>query len=391
MTDFVYHSPTKVVFGRDAENRTGELVREQGGHRVLLHYGGGSVQRTGLLDRIRRSLEAAGVSWTELGGVVPNPRLSLIRRGIEQGRAEGVDFLLAVGGGSVIDSSKAIAYGMANAGDVWDFFLRRRKAEACLPLGAVVTMAAAGSELSASCVITNEEGRLKLGYTSDLARPRFAVMNPALTVTVPPYQTACGCVDVLMHTMERWFYHSGGMELTAGFAEGLLRTVMRHALILRDHPDNYASRAEVLWASALSHNGLTGCGTDGGDWACHKLEHELSGLFDVAHGAGLSAIWGSWARFVYPCNLERFVSFATRVMSVPRGDDEETALRGIAAMEDFFRSIHMPTTLTELGVRPTDAEIRLMAEKCYAGFGGPVGKIKPLNIDDLESIYRSAR
>lgn len=391
MNDFCYYSPTKVVFGRNAEEKTGALVREQGCHRVLLHYGSGSAKRSGLLARLERSLDAAGVAWVELGGVVPNPRLSLIRKGIQLGRAEDVDFILAVGGGSVIDSSKAIAYALANEGDVWDFFLRKRKAKACLPLGAVVTMAAAGSELSSSCVITNEEGPLKLGYTSDLARPRFAVMNPALTMTLPPYQTACGAVDVLMHTMERYFYHSGGMELTESFAEGLLRTVMRHALILRDQPDAYDSRAELLWASALSHNGLTGCGTDGGDWACHKIEHELSACYDVAHGAGLAAIWASWARFVYPFGLERFVGFATRVMGVPYTGEEETALRGIEAMEDFFRSLHMPTSLHELGLHPVDEEIRIMAEKCVTNFGGPVGKIRPLSAGDIATIYRNAR
>ena len=392
MNDFIYYSPAKVVFGHGAEDQVGSLVKDQGCRHVLLHYGNGSVKRTGLLDRIKRSLENAGVRWTELGGVVPNPRLSLIRKGIELGKAEHVDIILAVGGGSVIDSAKAIAYGMANEGDVWDFFMKRRKASACMPLGAVVTMAAAGSELSSSCVITNEEGQLKLGYTSDLARPCFAVMNPELTMTVPAYQTACGCVDVLMHTMERYFYHSGGMDLTTSFAEGLLRTVMKHALILRDHPDNYDSRAEMLWASGLSHNGITGCGTDGGDWACHKMEHEISGLFDVAHGAGLAAIWGSWARFVYPYGLDRFVSFATRIMDVPSGSDaEETALKGIEAMENFYRSIHMPTSLTELGLCPTDEQLRTMAEKCFAGFGGPVGKIKPLSVDDMVEIYHRAR
>ncbi len=391
MNDFCYYSPTKVVFGRNAEEQTGALVREQNCRRVLLHYGIGSAKRSGLLDRIKRSLDAAGASWTELGGVKPNPRLSLVRKGIQLGRAEGVDFILAVGGGSVIDSSKAIAYGLANEGDVWDFFLRRRKATACLPLGAVVTVAAAGSELSSSCVVTNEENQLKLGYTTNLARPRFAVMNPELTMTLPPYQTACGAVDVLMHTMERSFYHSGGMELTQSLAEGLLRTVMRHALILREAPDSYESRAELLWAGALSHNGLTGCGTDGGDWACHKMAHELGARYDVNHGASLSALWASWARFVYPFGLERFVNFATRVMGVPRARDEETALLGIAAMEAFFRKLHMPVSLHELGLRPTDEEIRIMAENCVANFGGPVGKLHPLNADDLATIYQKAR
>ena len=292
MKNFVFNTPTRVVFGRGVETETGRLVRECGGRRALLHYGGGSAERSGLLSLIRDSLRKKGVDFVELGGVVPNPRLSKIHEGIELGRKEGVDFVLAVGGGSVIDSAKAIGYGLANEGEVWDFFDKKRKATACAPVGAVLTIAAAGSEMSASCVITREEGWIKRGYSSELSRPKFAVMNPELTLTLPAWQTASGCVDILMHTMERYFYHEGGMELTDGIAEALLRTVMKNALLLRDDPSCYEARAEVMWAGALSHNGLTGCGTDGGDWASHKIEHELGGMFDVAHGAGFATIWG---------------------------------------------------------------------------------------------------
>lgn len=391
MHDFVYNTPTRVVFGRDAELKAGSLVREFGGHCVLLHYGGGSAERSGLLDRIRCSLEEAGLRFVELGGVVPNPRLSLIHEGIVLGRRKGVDFILAAGGGSVIDSAKAIGYGLANEGEVWDFFEKKRKASGCIPVGAVLTISAAGSEMSSSCVITKEEGWLKRGYTSEYARPRFAVMNPALTLTLPEWQTACGCVDILMHTMERYFHRSGGMELTDGMAEVLLRTVMKNALILRDEPLNYDARAEIMWAGSLSHNGLMGCGTDGGDWACHKMEHELSGLFDVSHGAGLAAIWGSWARYVYRSDAERFARFAHRVMGVSgAGTHEEMAEKGIAAMENFFRAIHMPVSLTELGVTPSEAQIRDMAEKCCLAVGGKAGVIRPLAADDIVEIYRKA-
>ena len=391
MHDFVYNTPTRVVFGRDAELKAGSLVREFGGHCVLLHYGGGSAERSGLLDRIRCSLEEAGLRFVELGGVVPNPRLSLIHEGIALGRREGVDFILAAGGGSVIDSAKAIGYGLANEGEVWDFFEKKRKASGCIPVGTVLTISAAGSEMSSSCVITKEEGWLKRGYTSEYARPRFAVLNPALTLTLPEWQTACGCVDILMHTMERYFHRSGGMELTDGMAEVLLRTVMKNALILRDEPLNYDARAEIMWAGSLSHNGLMGCGTDGGDWACHKMEHELSGLFDVSHGAGLAAIWSSWARYVYRSDAERFARFAHRVMGVSgAGTHEEMAEKGIAAMENFFRAIRMPVSLTELGVHPVEDQMREMAEKCCLAVGGKAGVIRPLSADDIAEIYRKA-
>jgi len=392
MNDFIYNTPTKVVFGRKAEEKLGALMREQGCRKVLVHYGQGSVVRSGLLDRVREVLKVEAIEWVELGGVVPNPRLSLVNEGIELGRREGVDFILAVGGGSVIDSAKAIGYGLSCGGDVWELFERKRKVTGCTPLGVILTIAATGSEMSASCVITAEDGWRKLGCSSETARPRFAIMNPELTMTLPDYQTACGCIDILMHTMERWFYASGGMELTDRIAASLMRTVMKHALILRDDPQNYESRAEILWAGALSHNGLTGCGSDGGDWAPHKIEHELSGLFDVAHGAGLAAIWGSWARYVSSREPSRFVSFAQHVMQVNgAGTDAEMALKGIEAFEDFCRAIHMPVNMRELGVHPVEEQIAEMAQKCVKGMGGPVGKVVKLQAADIEEIFRMAR
>ena len=392
MNDFNYYAPTKVVFGKGAEQKVGNLIKEQNCKKVLIHYGSGSARRSGLLDRIEAIFDKEGITYVELGGVVPNPRLSLVYEGIALCKKENVDFILAVGGGSVIDSAKAIGYGVANEGDVWDFFDFKRKPTACLPIGAALTIAAAGSEMSGSCVITKEDGGMKRGCTTDYSRLKFAVLDPELTMTLPLYQTACGCTDILMHTMERYFNHGENMELTDEISEALMRTVIRNAKILVKEPENYDARAEVMWAGSLSHNGLTGCGTDGGDWATHKLEHELGGMFDVAHGAGLAAIWGSWARYVCGERIERFVQFAEHVMGVePQETEQKTAEAGIAAMEDFYREIKMPTSLAELGIAPTDEQIRELAEKCNAAVRGNLGKVKHLNVEDMIAIYTAAR
>ena len=391
MFNFSYYTPTQVVFGRDAEAHTGALVKAQGCKKVLIHYGGGSVVRSGLLGRIKASLDKEGVTYIELGGVVPNPRLSLVYQGIELCKKEGVDFILAVGGGSVIDSSKAIAYGLAEDADVWELYDRARQAKACLPVGVVLTIAAAGSEMSDSSVITKDEGGIKRGYSSDLCRPRFAIMNPELTATLPPYQTASGCADIMMHTMERYFTPNGTMDLTDSLAEGLMRTVMDNAVILRDDPANYEARAEIMWAGSLSHNGLTGCGSDGGDWATHGLEHEMGGMFDVTHGAGLAAVWGSWARYVYRDCLDRFVKFAVNVMGVENtGAPEDVALKGIEAMEDFYRSIQMPTCFSELGIAPNQEQLSTMAHMFHIACGGKKGTAKVLQEADFLNIYEMA-
>ncbi|MFR3530370.1 MAG: iron-containing alcohol dehydrogenase [Lachnospiraceae bacterium] len=392
MENFQYYTPTKIIFGRGAEEQTGQLAAEQGCKKVLVHYGGGSVVRSGLLERIYRSLDAAGISYVSLGGVVPNPRLSLVYEGIRLARKEQVDFILAVGGGSVIDSAKAIGYGVANEGDVWDFYEKRRTAKACLPIGVVLTIAAAGSEMSDSSVITKEEGWLKRGYSSNYARARFAVMNPELTMTLPKYQTASGCVDIMMHTMERYFNRSENMEMTDGISEHLLRTVMKNAKILMNEPDNYQARAEVMWAGSLSHNGLTGCGTGGGDWASHQLEHELGGMFDVAHGAGLAAVWGSWARYVMDAAPERFAKFAVNVMGVePEAEKIKTAQKGIEAMEDFYRALNMPVCIGDMGIELTEEQMRELAEKCSHFGKRTIGCIKKLDQEDMYQIYKEAR
>lgn len=391
MVNFEYYTPTKVVFGKDSEKKAGELVKEYGAKKVLIHYGGSSARKSGLLDRICASLDEAGVSYVTLGGVVPNPRLSLVHEGMELCRKEGVDFLLAVGGGSVIDSAKAIGYGLYNDCDPWLFYDRKAAAKGCLPVAAVLTIAAAGSEMSNSSVITNEDGWLKRGYSSDYSRCKFAIMNPELTYTLPPYQTACGCTDILMHTMERYFSHEPHTELTDGIAEALMRTVMHNAAILKKDPSNYDARAEIMWAGSLSHNGLTGCGTTG-DWATHQLEHELGGMFDVAHGAGLAAVWGSWARYVYEEDVDKFVQFAVHVIGIDRtlGSPKDVALIGIRSMEDFFRSIGMPTTITALGIQPTEEQIKELAQKCVFFGKRTIGGFKVLDGEDVEKIYRMA-
>lgn len=391
-SNFEYYTPTKVIFGKKTEEQTGTLVKAENCKKVLIHYGGKSAVRSGLIDRIKASLEQVHVSYVTLGGVVPNPHLSLVYEGIELCKKENVDFILAVGGGSVIDSAKAIGYGVANEGDVWDFFERKREAGACLPIGVVLTIAAAGSEMSNGCVITNEKEGLKRAYDTDLCRPRFAVMNPQLTMTLPAYQTASGVVDILMHTMERYFNQSDNMEITDSISEALMKTVMKYARVLTDNPSDYKARAEIMWAGSLAHNGLTGCGTDGGDWASHNMEHELGGMFDVAHGAGLAAIWGSWARYVSHAAMQRFVKFAVNVQGVTPGDsDEETVERGITSMEDFYRSIDMPTSLRELGVEPTEQQISRMAASCEQATGGANGCVVPLKKEDMIQIYQMAK
>ena len=389
---FEYFSPTRVIFGKETEKQTGKLIREYGGSRVLVLYGGKSAVRSGLLDLVKESLKEEELYFQELGGIVPNPHLDKVYEGIEIGKNEGIDFLLAVGGGSVIDTAKAIAYGLGEPEkDVWELYEHTRKARKCLPVASVLTIAAAGSETSRSSVITNEKTLEKRAYDDNLARPKFAIMNPEFTKTLPDYQTESGCTEIMMQTMERYFTNGGNMEITDALAEGLLRTVMENAKILHTEPDNYDARAEIMWAGSLAHNDLTGCGNDGGDFMSHKLEHELGGMFDVTHGAGLAAIWPSWARYVYKYCLPRFVKYAKNVMGVTAGgSDEETALLGIKAMEEFYHSIGMPVNLKELGIHPTEEQIREMAEGCLKASGSATGSAKKLDLQDMIRIYQMA-
>ena len=392
-SNFEFYSPTRVIFGKGTEQRVGALVREYGGTRVLVVYGGKSAIRSGVLDRAEKSLAEAGLSSWTLGGVVPNPHLDKVYEGIRIGRENGIDFLLAVGGGSVIDSAKAIGYGITNPGDVWDYYSGKAP-QACAPIGAVLTIAAAGSEMSNASVITNEDGWLKRGLQSPYAYCKFAILNPELTCTLPPYQTASGCTDIIVHTLERYFTKPGvtSLALTDGMAEALLRNVMRNARLALQKPADYDVRAEIMWAGTLSHNDITGDRSQG-DWASHQLEHELGGMFDIAHGAGLAAIWGSWARYVLKQNPCRFAQLAVNVLNVPYsfGNDEKTALEGIAAMEDFFRSIGMPTSISDMEIELTDTQIKELAHKCSFMGRRTIGGFVTLNAADMENIYRMAR
>ena len=402
MKDFNFYAPTRVVFGRESEEQLPKLIQQYGGGRVLVHYGGGSAKRSGLLDKVYKMLKEAGISYVELGGVVPNPLLSKVREGIDLCRREHVNFILAVGGGSVIDSSKAIGYGVGYPGDVWDFWNGKAVPQECLPIGVILTIPAAGSEMSSSCVITKDEGMIKRGINSDICRCKFAIMNPERTYTLPAYQTAAGATDIMMHTMERYFSKYEDALLTDALAEALLRQVIASTPVVLEDPENYEHRAAIMWASSLSHNDLMECGTEK-DFASHRLEHELSGLFGVTHGAGLAAIWGSWARYVMDKHISRFVKFAVNVMgvAVPVADTEQLAadpeaqkaiaLRGVEAIERFFKSIGMPISIPELIGRPaTDEEIAEMVRKCSRDGKITVGAMEVLAEKDMELIYKMA-
>ena len=394
MKDFNYYAPTEVVFGEGSEEQVAALVKKYGGTKVLVHYGGKSAERSGLLDKICGLLREGGVAYVKLGGVVPNPRLSLAKKGIELCRQEGVDFILAVGGGSVIDSSKCIAYGVCMEDDVWDLYLGKVEApKTMLPVACVLTIPAAGSEMSEASVITNENGDVKLGYSNNMSRPRFAIMNPRRTMTLPPYQTAAGVTDMMMHTMERYFTKDDDMDLTTDIAEAMLRSMKNAVFAVLKNPEDYRYRAQIMWGGSLMHNGLTGCGVQD-DWATHQLEHELSGMFDVTHGAGLAAIWPSWARYVMHENLRRFVRFAVNVMDVPDDftDPIGTAEKGIEAMERFYHAIGMPINIKELiGRDITDEEIKEMTRKCSRDYTVTCGQLKVLKAEDMEAIYQMAR
>lgn len=390
--NFNYYSPTEIVFGKDTLKEVGRCIKKYSGTKVLVVYGSKRVKEKGLLDEICAILNQENIQYQCLGGVVPNPLLSKVREGICLGEKMQADFLLAVGGGSVIDTAKAIAMGLAEKGqDIWDLYENKREAKACLPVGSILTIAAAGSESSSASVLTNDETKEKRGYESDLCRPKFAIMNPEWMYSLPDYQTQSGCVDIMMHTMERYFTSGGNMALTDALAEGIMRTVMKNSIILRNDPLNYDARAEIMWAGSLSHNNLTSCGNAGSDFSSHMLEHELGGMYNVTHGAGLAAIWPSWARYVYKEITPRFVQFAVNVMGIaPNGSDEEIALKGIEAMEQFYHSIGMPTTLSELGLHPSEEECRLLAKKCARACGGSHGSAKVLHEDDMYCIYQNA-
>ena len=393
MKDFNFYAPTEIVFGRQSEEQVAQLIRKYNGNKVLLHFGGQSAKKSGLLDKMMSLLDAEGIAFVCLGGVVPNPRLSLVKEGIRLCREQGVDFILAVGGGSVIDSAKAIGYGVGYEGEPWDFWAGKAVPKSCLPIGAVLTIPAAGSEMSNSCVITNDDNNDKRGFNNNLCRCKFCIMNPVRTFTLPPYQTAAGATDIMMHTMERYFTMYDDMTLTDAIAEALLRTVKDSAIEVMNNPEDYRNRAQIMWAGSLSHNDLMECGT-AKDFATHKLEHELSAMFDVTHGAGLAALWGSWARFVMPGHESRFARFAVNVMGVENDftDRKRTAEKGIEAVERFFKLLGMPTSIYELlGREITDEEIEEMARRASHDGQITLGNICVLQKEDMVSIYRMAR
>ena len=392
MTSSLY-TPTRVTLGRGAEDALGEELRKDGAKKVLIHYGSDRIIDSGLMKRATDQLDREGIGYVLLGGVKPNPRLSLVREGIELGRKESIDYIVAIGGGSAIDSAKAIAYGLYNDGDVWDFYTGDRVPEGALPVGVILTLAATGSEMSNSSVISNEDGGLKRGCNTDYGRPKFALLDPELTFSVPPYQTSCGTADMMMHTIERFFHSGASLDLTDDLSIALIRNITVNGEKALQNPNCYEARKNLMWASSLAHNGLTQMGNEQrGDWACHQMEHELSGMFDVAHGAGLTAIWGTWARYVYLDDPERFAKLGAGVFGIKRtGSPENDAAASIKAFEDYFRKIHMPVSLRELGINPSDKQLDELADKAIFFGKRTLGAFKVLQRDDIREIYRLAR
>ncbi len=390
MLDFQYYSPTRVVFGRNAVKELGNLLKAQDRKKVLLHYGGGSVKKNGVFDAVVEQLKAAEIDYVELGGVEPNPKIDLIREGVKLCKTQGVDFILAVGGGSVIDSAKAIALGARIDFDVWRLYETKERIEGALPVGSVLTIAAAGSELSDGTVVTNPEGGLKRDYGADYLRPVFAIMNPEYTFTVSKYQTACGTVDILMHTFERYFTHTPDVDLTDELAEGLCRAVIRAGTKAVKNGSDYEARATLMWAGSISHNDLTGLGRRG-DWATHQMEHELSGQYDrVSHGAGLAAIFPAWCRYVWREEPARFVRFAQKIWGVNTEGmtQEEAVFAGIECCENYFRALGMPVRLSEMEI--DDTHLHDMAVKGTYFGKRTLGSFKVLGEADIEAIYRIA-
>lgn len=386
-----YYSPTRVVFGKGAKNEVGKELEKEGAKKVLVHFGGSSAEKSGLLSLVRESLKEKKIDFVELGGVKPNPRLSLVRKGIEIGKKEGVDFILAVGGGSVIDSTKAIGYGIKECGDVWDFYEGRKEAQSSVPIGVILTLSATGSELSNSSVITNEEGFLKRGYNNDISRPRFAILDPELTYTVSRYQTEVGSIDIMMHTIERFFHSGDGLDFTDELAATLIRDTIEKGLIAIENPDNYQARASLMWASSLSHNGLMALGNDQrGDWACHQLEHELSGMFDIAHGAGLAILFPAWCQYVYKDDPERFAKLGLLVFGI-KESGEDGALLTIEKFKQCLRKFEMPLSLKEAGIDLSDEMLEELLDKATFYGKRTLGAFKTLEREDMKAIYLLAK
>ena len=392
MQAFTYYVPTEIVFGPGAEDQTADLIKKHSGTRTLIVYGEGSVVRTGLLDRITGQLKLSGIEYLKHGGATPNPHLSFAKEGVKAALEFGADFILAVGGGSAIDAAKAIAHGTKNPDiDIWKFWTREEPLTKSLPVGVVLTISAAGSETSNSAVLTNTEIGKKRGLGTDFNRPRFAIMNPELTYTLPKYHIACGIADILMHTLERYFTLVDSNEMTDEIAEALMRVVIKNGVTLLENPSDYQAASEVMWCGSMSHTGLTGLGRPM-DFSAHQLGHELSGRFDVAHGASLTTMWGSWARYCLSVNPKRFARYAKKVWAVEDSlPTDEAANEGIARSEAYFKSIGMPTCFTELGIGvQKDSVIDELAESCVFHGQRKVGTFKPLDKNDVFKIYQAA-
>ncbi len=386
MQNFIFKSPTEFIFGKEAENQTGSYLKKYGAKKVLVLYGGKSAKASGLLDRVTKSISEAGIEYTEMGGVQPNPVLSKVREGIELCRKEQIDFLLAVGGGSVIDTMKAIGIGIDYEGDVWDYFCGKASNPHPYPGAVVLTIPAAGSEGSKSMVITNENGLLKRGFDCEESRSKFSILNPEITYTLPAYQTACGAVDMMSHIMERYFTNTPSVELTDRMSEAVLKTIIHAAPAAIANPSDYNARADLMWASTLAHCDLLSCGKTG-DWASHDLEHELSALYGIAHGAGLAVVTPAWMKYVFKHDIPRFCQFASRVFDVEMNyfNPEETALTGIYKLEEFFKKLAMPTRLADLGI--TDNQFQLMAAKTTGQGTHTIGNFAKLSENDCCQIY----
>lgn len=386
MIDFVYENPAKIIFGRSALSHLGEEVRRYS-DKVLLVYGGGSIKKSGLYDRVRGILAEQGARVWELGGIVPNPLLSRVYEGIALCREHSIGLVLAVGGGSAIDTGKAVANGACYDGDEWDFHAGKAIPKACLPLGTVVTIPAAGSEMSYSCVITKEEGMLKCGYNSVTNVPKFSILNPEWAFTLPPYQRACGATDILAHLMERYFTRVDHVSLTDALLEGSMRTVLQNAPIVMEKPEDYDAWAELMWTGAIAHNTLLQTGRVG-DWASHRLGRDLSALYGMAHGASLAIVFPAWMKHVLPLGAEKLKQFSVAVLDVPRsvGDDRAVALEGIRRLEAFFRALGMPTRLGEAGI--DNRRLKEMADRATSD--GPVGAYVPIHGSDAFKIYKLA-
>jgi alcohol dehydrogenase len=387
MIDFVFQNSTKLIFGKDQEQLVGQEAVVYG-KKLLLHYGGGSIKTNGLYDRILQSLLEQGIEIIELGGVKPNPRVSLVREGVALCKEHNIDLILAVGGGSVIDSAKAIAAGAKYDGDVWDFFEGKSTVQDCLPIGVVLTIPAAGSESSSGTVITNEDGWYKRSTGHSTMRPKFSILNPVLTYTLPSYQTACGITDMMAHILERYFTNEKNVELTDRLCEGALRAIINNAHTVIEDPTNYDARAEIMWSGTIAHNDLLGTGRVG-DWGSHDIEHEISGIYDIAHGAGLAIIFPAWMKHVYKHDVNRFVQFANRVwdVEIDLNNLEKTALAGIKKIEQFFSSIGMPVTLKEAGIG--EEHLEEMAKKGTER--GPLGNFVKLHEADVVQILHLAK